>query len=93
MMVGECKEGLGVVSNDHHPLVDRVLTVGVAYEALDLDAKRAIDMGNRLDLKIHKRGEGAAKSGRRGFVPKVGTEERIMEFLKRYTAYMGITRW
>ena len=67
--------------------------MGGAYKVLKLNSKRAINMGTRLDLKIHKRGEGAAKSGRRGFVPKVGTEERIMEFLKRYTAYMGITRW
>ena len=42
-------------------------------------------MGTRLDLKIHERGEGAAKSGRRGFVPKVGAEEHMMELLKRYT--------
>ena len=52
--------------------------MGGAYKVLELNSKRAVDMGTRLDLKIHERGEGAAKYGRRGFVPKVGTEERIM---------------
>ena len=44
----------------------------------------AINMGTRLDLKIHERGEGAVKPGRHRFAPKVGTEERMMEFLKRF---------
>ena len=39
-----------------HPLADRAFTVGGEYEALDLDAKRAIDVGTRLPLKIHERG-------------------------------------
>ena len=78
------EEGLGVVWDDHHPLADRVFTVGRSYEALTLNAERAIDTGTRLALKIHERGEGAVKPGRRVFVPKVGTEERIMDFLKRY---------
>ena len=56
--------------------------MGGANEAPELDAKRAINMLNRLALKIHKRGEGAVKPGRHGFVPKVGTEERMMEFIK-----------
>ena len=42
-----------------------------------------IHMGTRLSLKIHERGEGAIKPGRHIFVPKVGMEERIMDFLKR----------
>ena len=71
--LGECEEGLGVVHNDHHSLADRVFTVGGAYEALNIDAKRTIDMVTRLDLKINKRGEGAVKPGRHTFVPKVGT--------------------
>ena len=41
-------------------------------------------MGTRLALKIHERGEGAVKPGRHGFVPKVGTEERMMDLLKRF---------
>ena len=42
------------------------------------------DMGTRLPLKIHRRGEGAVKPGRHGFVPKIGTEERMMDFVKRF---------
>ena len=58
--------------------------MGVSYKALDLNAKRAIYMVTRLALKIHERGEGAVKPGRHVFVLKVSTEERIMDFLKRY---------
>ena len=58
--------------------------MGGAYEALDLNAKRAIDMGTRLTLNIHGRGDGAVKPVRHGFVPKVGTEECMMGFLKMF---------
>ena len=85
LAVGEGEEGSGVVQDDHNPLVERFFTVGGAYEALDIDAKRVIDMKNSLVLKIHERGEGAVKTGRHVLVPKVGTEEHIMDFLKRYT--------
>ena len=63
LTVGEGEEGLVVVRDDHYPLSGRVFTVGESYEALKLDAKRAIDVGTRLVLKIHKRGEGAVKTG------------------------------
>ena len=85
MKVGEGEDGFGVVRDDHHPLSDRFFTVGGAYKAFKIDAKRVIDMVNRLPLKIHERGEGASKPGRHGFVPKVRTEERMMGFLKRFT--------
>ena len=39
-------------------------------------------MGTRLALKTHERGKGDIKLGRHLFVPKVGTEECIMDFLK-----------
>ena len=81
--VGEGEEVLGVVCNDH-PLVDRVFTVGGSYKALEIDAKCAINMKTRLALKIHVREEGAVKPGRHIFVPKVGMEAHIMDFLKRY---------
>ena len=58
--------------------------VGGSYEVLDIEAKRAIDVGPSLSLKIHERGEGSIKPGRHVFVTKVGTEES-MEFLRRYT--------
>ena len=55
-MVGEGEEGLGVILNYHHSLADRFFTVGGSYEALELEAKRAINMGTRLALKIQERG-------------------------------------
>ena len=58
--------------------------MGGEYEALRINAKRATDMGTRMEPKIHKRGEGAVKPVRYVFVPKFGTEECIMEFIKRY---------
>ena len=58
--------------------------MGGSYEALELETKHIINMITRLSLKIHERGNGAVKPRRHIFVPKVGTEERIMEFLKRY---------
>ena len=66
------------------PLSDRVFTVGLLYEALKLNAKRAIDMGNMMTLKIHERGEGDVKLVRNGLVPKFGMEGRMMDFLKRF---------
>ena len=83
-MVGEGEEVLGVVRDYHHPLANKVFTMGGAYEALDIDAKHAIDMGTRLALKIHERGEISVKPGRHVFIPKFGTEEHIIRFLKRY---------
>ena len=58
--------------------------MGGSCKDLKLDSKHTINMGTRMALKIHKRGEGSVKPSRHGFVPKVGTEERIMDFLKRY---------
>ena len=55
-----------------------------AYEALGFDTKSAINMGTRLPLKIHEREEGDAKPVRHGFVPKVGTEGCMVDFLKRF---------
>ena len=51
---------------------------------LELNSKRAIGMGTRLALNIHERGDEYVKPGRHVFIPKFGTEERIMDFLKRY---------
>ena len=58
--------------------------MGVAYEALEIGSKHAIDVGTRLALKIHERGGEAVKPGRHVFVLKVGTKDCIMDFLKRY---------
>ena len=52
----EGEEVLGILRDDHHPLANRVFTVGGQYESLELDTKRAINMINSLALKIHDRG-------------------------------------
>ena len=41
------------------------------------------DMGNRLALKIHGRKNGDIKPRGHIFILKVGTEDHIMEFLRR----------
>ena len=84
MTVGEGKEELGVVRDYYRHLSGRVFIVGGAYEVLGLDTKRSIDMRIMLSLKIQKRGEGSVITRRHRFVPKVGTKERMMEFLKRF---------
>ena len=66
--------------------------MGGAYEALKINVKRDIDTGTRLSLNIHERGDEAVKSRRHVFFPKVGTEERIMDFLKRYAGEISIIR-
>ena len=66
--------------------------MGGSYEVLELDSKGAISMGNRLALKIHDNGEGAARTRRHVFVLKVGTEKRITIFLKRYAGGKRISR-
>ena len=58
--------------------------VGGLYKALELDDKRAIDMGTRMALEIHERGEVTNKPGKHIFIPKVGTEDCMMHFLKTY---------
>ena len=58
--------------------------MGGSYKALELNTKRVINMITRLAPNTHNRREGAVKPRRHVFVQKVGTEEHIMEFLKRY---------
>ena len=79
--VGESEEGLLFVRNNHRTFADRNFTVGVSHEALKLDAKRTVDMGTRLALKIHERGDEAIKPKRHVFVPRFRTKEQIMAFL------------
>ena len=57
--------------------------MGGAYEALKLDTKCVMNMGTRLALNIHGMEEEDVKPGRHVFVPKVGTKERMMDFIKR----------
>ena len=62
-------------------LKDKVYTIGGAYKAGELDAKRAIDMGTRLALKIH---DPTVVPGKHVFASKPGIEEDMFQMLKRF---------
>ena len=59
----------------------KVYTIGGAYAAGELDAKRAIDMGTRLALKIH---DPSVVPGKHVFSAGKGIEEKLQEVLKRF---------
>jgi 2,4-dienoyl-CoA reductase (NADPH2) len=63
-------------------LKDKVYTIGGAYKAGELDAKRAIDMGTRLAIRIHEDG---VTPGNHVFSSPVGTEEKLFQLLKKWT--------
>ena len=63
-------------------LTDKVYLIGGAYEAGELDAKRAIDMGTRLALQIHEAG---VVPGKHKFQSGQGPEEKLFQVLKRFT--------
>jgi len=64
-------------------LAGKVFTIGGAYEAGELDAKRAIDMGTRLALKIK---DDEVVPGKHKFNADVGAEEilykKMMSFIR-----------
>ena len=62
-------------------LDDRVYTIGGAYEAGELDAKRAIDMGTRLAIRIH---EPSVVPGKHAFKSPVGVEEKLFSVLRKF---------
>ena len=64
-----------------HSAAENVYTIGGAYAAGELDAKRAIDMGTRLALKIH---EPEVVPGKHVFSSKAGVEEQMFQKLKRF---------
>lgn len=61
-------------------LKDKVYTIGGAYAAGELDAKRAIDMGTRLAIRIH---EPDIVPGKHVFKAKTGVEEKMFHLLKK----------
>ena len=63
-------------------LAGRVFTIGGAYEAGELDAKRAIDMGTRLALKI----KDDVVPGKHAFHADIGAEEILF---KKMNSLMG----
>lgn len=62
-------------------LASKVYTIGGAYKAGELDAKRAIDMGTRLALKIHEKD---VVPGAHVFQAPVGVEEKMFQLLHRF---------
>jgi 2,4-dienoyl-CoA reductase (NADPH2) len=61
---------------------DFVYTIGGAHEAGELDAKRAIDMGTRLALRIHEK---SVVQGKHIFQAAPTTEERLFQLLQKLT--------
>jgi 2,4-dienoyl-CoA reductase (NADPH2) len=62
-------------------LEGKVFTIGGAYQAGELDAKRAIDMGTRLAMEIHK---DSMVPGKHKLEAPSGAEEKMFEFLKKW---------
>ena len=61
-------------------IVGKVFTIGGAYEASELDAKRAIDMGTRLALKID---DETVVPGNHRFQADIGAEEKMFNTLQQ----------
>jgi 2,4-dienoyl-CoA reductase (NADPH2) len=61
-------------------LSDKLFLIGGAYAAGELDAKRAIDMGTRLAVKIHEAG---VVPGKHVFSAPVGIEEKMYGLLRK----------
>ena len=62
-------------------LEGKVFTIGGAYQAGELDAKRAIDMGTRLAMEIHN---DSIVPGQHKLEAPTGAEEKMFEFLKKW---------
>lgn len=58
-----------------------VFLIGGAYKAGELDAKRAIDMGTRLAMRIH---EETLVPGKHVETPEPGVEEKLYSLLQRF---------
>ena len=61
-------------------LASKVFTIGGAYEAGELDAKRAIDMGTRLALRIK---ENSVLPGQHAFNTDIGAEEKLYKTMMK----------
>lgn len=62
------------------PLEGKVYTIGGAYQAGELDAKRAIDMGTRLAMEIHN---DAIVPGKHKLEAPIEAEEKMFDFIKK----------
>ncbi|KAL3817417.1 hypothetical protein ACHAXA_011046 [Cyclostephanos tholiformis] len=61
-------------------LATKVFTIGGAYEAGELDAKRAIDMGTRLALRIF---DDTVVPGQHAFNADIGAEEKLYKTMMK----------
>jgi len=77
----EKQNALEIASENVEVLHDKVYAIGGAYQAGELDAKRAIDMGTRLAYRIH---QDEVKPGNHAFQSSVGPEEKLFRLLKRF---------
>eukprot|EP00339_Tiarina_fusa_P000190 CAMPEP_0117009030 /NCGR_PEP_ID=MMETSP0472-20121206/8323_1 /TAXON_ID=693140 ORGANISM="Tiarina fusus, Strain LIS" /NCGR_SAMPLE_ID=MMETSP0472 /ASSEMBLY_ACC=CAM_ASM_000603 /LENGTH=774 /DNA_ID=CAMNT_0004711217 /DNA_START=228 /DNA_END=2549 /DNA_ORIENTATION=+ len=68
-------------SKDDDDMNRRIYTIGGANYAGELDAKRAIDMGTRLALRLH---EADVVPGKHVFQSPVGGEEKLFSFMRRF---------
>jgi 2,4-dienoyl-CoA reductase (NADPH2) len=69
-----------LTDNAHSQWKDKVFTIGGANEALELDAKRAIDMGTRLALKIS---EVECQKEFDSIKRKIGSEEKMFQLFRQ----------
>jgi len=76
----ESKNDLEEDAAQDSELVSKVYAIGGAYEALELDAKRAIDMGTRLALKVK---DNTVIPGAHIFQAGVGAEEKMFRLLTK----------
>lgn len=77
----DLEEAAAQASEGGEDLKYKVYTIGGAYKAGELDAKRAIDMGTRLALKIHQPG---VVPGNHVFASTPGVEEDMFKLLQRF---------
>ncbi len=68
------------IASQSEDLGKKVFTIGGAFEAGELDAKRAIDMGTRLALKIR---DNSVIPGKHNFQAGVGAEEKLMQLMRK----------
>jgi 2,4-dienoyl-CoA reductase (NADPH2) len=76
------KNDLAVRSSANTSLAPNVFTIGGAYAAGELDAKRAIDMGTRLAYKIHEIDD--VVPGKHVFQSKPSVEEKFFNTVRRF---------
>ncbi|CAB9500779.1 Metal reductase [Seminavis robusta] len=75
------RKELEMSAKGHEDLESKVYPIGGAFFAGELDAKRAIDMGTRLAIRIH---EPDVTPGNHNFHATPGPEEKLSNLLSRF---------